>query len=94
MSCAECREQTLHDKTVAQRLRVLQRSRGRRSTRLAASLVALGLVGGTSAAALAPAVARLERREALETRRATVLSYSVLVHSPQVMRLPLGSRQP
>src|SRR5690242_9602117 len=55
--CRACSEQTLHDKTVAQRLRALKQLRGRRGSRVAASFIALGLIAASSAAALAPAQA-------------------------------------
>jgi hypothetical protein len=54
MSCAQCQtEKTLYDKTVARRIRTMKR----RTTRTAATLVALGLVAGSGAAALVPAQA-------------------------------------
>jgi len=56
--CHECRqEKTLYDKTVARRLRAAGRSRGRRATRAAAGLLALGLVAASASAALVPAQA-------------------------------------
>ena len=62
MSCSEC-QKTLYDKTVARRLHAATRSRGRRSTRVAASLAALGLVAASGSAALVPAQAVVPMQE-------------------------------
>ncbi len=52
MSCTDCRsEKTLHDKTVARRVA----SSSRRTRRIVASTLTLGMVAGLSAAALSPA---------------------------------------